>query len=104
MMKAGCVNYIKTRVINQIMCLLIVRAAVEKTKSMTWRLKLTLRGAATVLFFSSTDADVGSAAGAGAEVEIEGEPLSLLTLPLLSTTAGVSLSFFLLSVLTMGWS
>lgn len=72
------------------------------------RLKLTLRGAATALFFSSTDADVCSAAGAGAEVEMEAGPddglLSLLTLPLLSTIAGISLSFFLLSVLTMGWS
>lgn len=73
---------------------------------MRGRLKLTLKGAPTVLFFSSTDADVCSAAGAGAEVDIEAGPedglLSLLTLPLLSTTAGVPLSFFLLSVLTMG--
>lgn len=63
-----------------------------------------LRGAATVLFFSSTGLGVCSAAGAGAEVEIEAGLLSLLILPLLSTIAGVSLSFFLLSVLTMGWS
>lgn len=63
-----------------------------------------LRGAATVLFFSSTDADVWSTVGAGPEVEMEAELLSLLTLPLVSTTAGLSLSFFLLSVLTMGWS
>ena len=78
------------------------RAAAGNKNSMT--LKLTLRDAATVLFFSSTDADVWSTVGAGPEVEMETELLSLLTLPLVSTTAGLSLSFFLLSVLTMGWS
>lgn len=84
-------------------CVLLVlikeRAAAENTNSR--RLNLTLRGAATVLFFSSTDADVCSAAGAGAN---EAGILSLFALPLVSTTAAVSLSFFLLSVLTMGWS
>lgn len=78
------------------------RAAAENTNSM--RLKLTLRGEVTVLFLSSTDADVWSTVAAGPEVEMEAELLSLLTLPLVSTTAGLSLSFFLLSVLTMGWS
>lgn len=70
-----------------------------------------LRGEVTVLLLSSTDADelgVCGAAGAGVEVEIEAVPedglLSLFMLPLLSIKAGLSLSFFLLSVLTMGWS
>lgn len=96
--------WLKTRLAKWRQTVLITlkqRAAVENTNSM--KVNLTLRGAAAVLFFSSTDADVCSA-GAGAEVEMEAGLLSLLTLPLVSNTAGVSLSFFLLSVLTMGWS
>lgn len=67
--------------------------------------------AATVLLFSSSEVvgvGVGAAAGAGTEVRIEAGAerglLSLLVLPLLSTTVGGSLSFLLLSVLTIGWS
>lgn len=67
-------------------------------------LKLTLGGAATVLFLSSAGLIVCSGGGAAVKVVIDAGLLSLLMLPLLSTTAGVSLSFFLLSVLTMGWS
>lgn len=75
------------------------------------RVTLTLGGAAEVRILSSSAAvvfGVCCAAGAGAEVAMEAGPegglVSLLILPLLVTTAGLSLSFFLLSVLTIGWS
>lgn len=75
-------------------------------------ISLTCRGAAMALLLSSTEVrelGVWSAARAGVELEMEADPKGAMLLspfkwPLVSTTVGVSLSFFLLSVLTMGWS
>lgn len=64
----------------------------------------TFAGAGTARFFSSAGAITCCAVCAGAEDNVKAELLLWVALPLLSTITGLSLPFFFLSVLTMGWS